>query len=99
MKKLALLLLALTGSVQAATTIHVVPTTWKLESYSAQSVVIWYAGSNCGNGVLTLPSTATQIDHNRLYATVAAAKLANSKMFVIYDETSPSCAIISYGLQ
>jgi hypothetical protein len=75
-----------------------VPTGWKLESYGANAVALWNTPSSCGNGALGLPSTATAIDHNRLYATVMAAKLGNAQMFVYYEPKDNACIITSFGL-
>jgi hypothetical protein len=100
MKKfaLALSLFALSTAASAVSVVNAVPTTWKLESYGEKGAVLWFAGSTCVNGQLTLPGTATTTDHNRFYATVMAAKVSASKMFVYYDVVGANCVIVSYGL-
>lgn len=74
-----------------------VPTGWKLESYGATSVHLWYTPSVCASGSLGLPAGSTVTDHNRLYATVMAAKLANKEMFIYYEPRDNDCVITSFG--
>lgn len=75
-----------------------VPSAWRLENYSPGQVVVWYSGSSCVNGQLTLPPTAPAADHGRLYATILAAKTTSAKVFVRYESTSPGCPIASFGM-
>lgn len=75
-----------------------VPTGWRLESYGATGVVLWHTPSTCSNGQLMLPAGSSVADHNRLYATVMAAKTANLSMFIYYEMRENVCSIISYGL-
>jgi hypothetical protein len=97
-KKLGLLLLFACGIAHAAIMeISAVPTDWKVESYGATSVVLWFTSSPCENGLLKLPATATAAENNRLYATVMTAKLTKSPMFVRY-EPSQECTIASFGM-
>ena len=48
--------------------------------------------------MLSLPSTATATDANRLYATIVTAKNLGTKVFVYYDNSDPYCAISSFGV-
>lgn len=99
MKKLVLALLAVCNVAAAAPiTLYVVPNTWKLESYNEKGVTLWHTQATCPSGLMGLPTAATVADHNRLYSTVMAAKLSNSKMFVMYENVNSVCTIISYGL-
>ena len=75
-----------------------VPTAWRVESYSEKNVVVWGTPSKCSSGMVTLPSTATTAEYNRLYATIMAAKMAQSNVFFYYDDSTPNCTIISFGL-
>ena len=77
--------------------IEAVPTGWRLESYGEKGVALWHTPSVCANGALGLWAGATLADHNRLYATVLAAKLAGVKMFIYYKDEAAGCTIISYG--
>jgi hypothetical protein len=95
---IAALALVLSTNVSAAG-FSGVPTGWKLESYGANGVVLWYTPSTCGNGQLLLPAGSTVTDHNRLYATVLAAKSANISMFIIYEIKDNYCFITSFGLE
>lgn len=104
MKKIVLRIFWLTSMLFAQTSYAqaqnfvAIPTNWQVESYSAQSVVLWYTPATCTNGEMFLPSTATATDHNRLYATVIAGKSANLPVFVWYTVNSQSqCVITSFG--
>lgn len=78
--------------------ITAVPTAWRLQNYVPASTVIWFAGTPCSNGMLTLPGTATVDDHSRLYATILSAKATGKAVFIFYDDASSSCQISSFGL-
>jgi hypothetical protein len=73
-----------------------VPTAWRLQSYGTYAVTLYYTGSTCANGVLSLPSTATDRDNTRLYATIMAAKISGARVFAYYDPAT--CLITSFGL-
>ena len=81
----------------ASVSISGVPTAWQVESYGEKAVVLWFTPSKCPNGQITLPSTATTAEHNRLYATIMAAKMAQAKVFIFYDDSTANCTIVSYG--
>ena len=82
----------------AAVYVSGVPTAWQIESYGEKGVTLWFTPSKCANGHIALPSTATTVDHNRLYATIMAAKMAQAKVFIFYDDSTTNCTIVSYGL-
>jgi hypothetical protein len=70
---------------------------WILENYTPGGlVVIWYTGAKCANSsqniVLSNPSAG---EVNRLWATVAAAKISGAKIFVWYN--TADCNIVSFG--
>lgn len=79
------------------------PASWRLENYvlGGQSVVLWYTGSACSNGNISLPSSATVADMNRLWYTVSLAKTTGAKIFLYYDDANApqSCQIISFGVR
>jgi len=78
----------------------VVPTGWRVENYApGGNAVLWFTGSVCANGQLTLPPNATIQDHSRLYATIVSAKAGNLKTFVVYDNGLAGCPISSFGIQ
>ncbi len=101
MKKLIFGLLATFCGLSHAALVSVsgVPTTWLLQNYVPGNVVVWYTGSACTSGQLTLPTSATAADHARLYATVMSAKASNSKIFVYYENSVAGCPISSFGFQ
>lgn len=75
-----------------------VPSAWRLQNYLSGVVVVWYSGSGCASGRLSLPATATAADANRLYATINAAKNMGTKVFVYYDSADANCTISSFGV-
>lgn len=62
--------------------------------------MLYFSGSACTNGKLSLASSATTADANRLFATVALAKTSGQRLFVFYDDSlAPgACNVISFGL-
>ena len=91
-----MMLLTQTANAQ----IHVlseVPSSWKLENYSGNNVVVWYSGTTCTNGLLQFKNSATIEDKNRFWSTVLSAKVANKVMFVRWDDTD-GCKIDSFGM-
>ena len=96
---MATALSAAASSVQLAA----VPSSWRIETYvgatGAGNVVLWYTGSPCTNGELSMSNPSEQ-DRNRLWTTVLAAKLANRRMFIYYENANaPSnCPISSFGM-
>lgn len=82
----------------AALYLSAVPTTWRLENYVVGGVVLWYTGSSCANGKLSLPANAVKADHDRLYATISLSKVTSKKSFVMYTTDGTSCLIVSFGM-
>lgn len=77
--------------------LNTVPSSWKLENYFGDNVVVWFSGSVCTNGKLSLPSTATDQDKNRFWSLILAAKTAKTEVFIRYEDTSSSCDVVSFG--
>ena len=102
MKKLAGVLIFLLGMCSANAAVVTLignPASWRIENYiGGNQVTVWYSGSSCATGQLTLPSTASLLDHSRLYATIVAAKNANTRVFILYDNVDSRCPIISFGV-
>src|SRR5438876_165256 len=101
MKKLflALVCVGCFSQAQAASVqLSAVPTNWRLENYPGDGVYVWFTPSSCANGMLSLPSTTTSADRNRFWALVLAAKLSQKPIFVFYDGQSPTCTIVSFGM-
>ena len=79
-------------------TIDTVPTTWRLENYVGDQVVVWYSPSVCGTGALEFPSNASLADRERFWSVLTAAKISRSRVFVRYEVAGNSCYIVSFGL-
>lgn len=97
LRTLILLSAAYAGASSAASVMGV-PTAWRLENNIPNGVEIWYSGSSCASGRLTLPGTATTDDKNRLWSTIMAGKTSGKQVFVYYNETLTNCPITSFGL-
>lgn len=103
-KLIAFLITAFAGFVTAPALaddamIYDYPTNWRLQNYenNSQPVTLWYTGSNCDNGHLILPASATEEDRQRLFSLILTAKAANQKVGVFYD--SSTCVISSFYAQ
>jgi hypothetical protein len=79
--------------------IAAVPTAWRVQNYVPQTVVLWFTGSTCINGQLTLPGTAVKADSDRLYATVMMGKAAGKKVYLYYTASAGGSLINSFGLE
>jgi len=101
MKKLFLALLCVGCFSQAQADVvqlSAVPTNWRLENYPGDGVHLFFTPSPCTSGYMSLPSTMTSADRNRFWALVLAAKLSQKPIFVLYDNQSPGCTIVSFGM-
>jgi len=88
------------ASHAADTLIETVPTAWRLQNYLGGSVVYaFFTPSNCTNGMITLPGTATVASKNRFWSLVLAGKLSQKKVFVVYNNSDPNCTISSFGME
>ncbi len=63
-------------STADAATVSGVPTTWRLQNYAPNNVVLWYTGSTCTTGKLVFQTGTSPDDTNRLWSMVLSAKLA-----------------------
>jgi len=102
MKRILIFLFALMPpSAHAVDTfISAVPTTWRITDYPATNAVeAFFTGSNCANGRVTLPATATVADKNRFFALILAAKISQKTVFIVYDNSNPNCRISSFGME
>jgi hypothetical protein len=79
-------------------TVTAVPNGWRLQNYVPDTVTLWHTTSECTNGNLSLPATATKADRDRLFAVVMAGKAASKPVFVYYTVNGTSCTINSFGM-
>ena len=74
----------------------------KLENYPSadgRGVTLWFVpGSTCTNGKISFGTNASTADGDRLWSVVTAAKLSGKKVFLIFEDTSPQCTLVSFGL-
>lgn len=95
---LALSLISVGVSARTIKQLYVVPSSWKMENYFSDILVVFFSGSVCENGRLSFPDNATISDKNRFWSSVLAARASSSRMFVRYDSDDTSCAIVSFGV-
>ena len=93
-----LTLLTSAGAYADNVNIEANPSTWKLQNYIGDGVVLWYTGSSCASGQMTFGTGATSDDKNRLWSTVMAAKVSGRKVYVAYDNSTANCYITSFGM-
>jgi hypothetical protein len=86
------------ASAQSIVGITAVPTSWLIQNYVPNQVVLWFTGSPCSNGQLIFPPTAVQADQDRLWAMILAAKATGQQVVVYYYVNNGACIISSYGL-
>jgi hypothetical protein len=88
------------GSASAQTLYSVtgVPTNWQIQNYVPNNVVVYYTGSSCVNGALSLPSTAVQADMDRLWALMLTAKATGQQVTIYYTVSGSDCLIASFLL-
>jgi hypothetical protein len=86
------------ATAQTLTGITAVPTSWLIQNYVPNQLVLWFTGSTCTNGQLVFPSTAIQADQDRLWATVLAAKATGQQIIVYYYVSGGGCFISSFGV-
>ncbi|WP_145727903.1 hypothetical protein [Nitrospirillum viridazoti] len=85
------------ASYAASGFVEEVPTKWRLQDYIPHVVVWFTSASQCPNGQLNLPSTASADLIERFWSTVMTAKVTGKKIGVTYD--SSSCTITDYYLK
>jgi hypothetical protein len=86
------------ASAQTQVLIAAVPTSWLIQNYVPNQVVLWFTGSPCSNGQLTFPSTAVQADQDRLWAMIMTAKATGQTVYLYYINVDGGCIIQSFGL-
>ena len=96
-----LALVVLLSSVSAFSEIRqlsTVPNSWKMENYFGDTLMVFFSGSVCEHGRLSFPSSATVADKNRFWSVLLAARTSKTTMFVLYDDSTTKCNIVSFGV-
>ena len=82
---------------QAQYNIEAVPTNWRMQDYTANTVNLYYTGSSCTSGSLVLSSSAPDGSKDRLWSLVLTAKLTNRPVGIFYHvDASGNCMIDSF---
>jgi hypothetical protein len=94
---IAVVFLLLAGApAYADNQIEAVPTGWRLQNYVSNVVNIYFTGSACTSGALSLPANATSDDKNRLWSTILTAKATGRAVGIFYETVSGNCNITSF---
>jgi len=98
--------LFLTGTVatsgamaQTQMQIEAVPTGWLLQDYVGAGVWVYFTGSPCTSGNLSLPTTATSDEVNRFFSLIMSAKISGQAVGVYYTYNGNTCVINSFYLK
>lgn len=99
---MALIFASIGSAFSANKQISTDPQSWRIENYAGSSnpIVLWFADPACSNGHIGFDGKATEGDFNRLWITVALAKLTGKKIFVYFNDDggASACTIVSFGL-
>ena len=72
------------------------PATWRMQNYTPNTLVVFFAGSSCVNGSISFAANATVDDKSRFYSLVLAALTTGKKVGVYYETVSGACQITSF---
>lgn len=92
----ALVVACMNSQVAGATerSLSAVPTAWRLQDYMNGEIIIWYSGSACPVGRLTLSANAPGEVKSRFWSLIMSAKMNRSKVGIFYDDAN--CVITSF---
>ena len=89
---------ALTATTAQADLIEAVPTGWRLQDYGPSGVNIYFTGSPCQSGLISVPSSP-DFSKDRFWATIMTAKVTSRMVGVYYHVDGDSCVIDSFYLK
>lgn len=101
LKPCGLALIAACGFAQQAQAdmVETIPIAWRLSQYSGGLLEMYFTGSTCAQGALTVPSSATDAVGDRLWATIVTAKADHLPVGVYYHVDGGQCLIDTYYLK
>jgi len=71
---------------------------WRIQTYTGTTIALWYTGSSCVSGGLTLPASESADRNKLLAAMVLSAKATGAKMAIGYDVDNGSCIITDFAI-
>lgn len=74
---------------------QVVPNNWRIQNYVGSSSQVFFAGTNCPNGVLNF-TNMSEGEKSRFWAAVMNAKALMKPIGVFYETASGTCQITSF---
>ncbi len=87
-----------TADLASAEIVQAVPTDWRLQDYGDGAVTLYFTGSSCSQGQLTLTADVNNDSKNRLWSIVSVGKTAvrSVGIYYHYDSSSNICVIDSF---
>lgn len=85
------------GAASATQVMNTAVNGWRIQNYPT-GVKIFFTGSPCTYGELSLDSTDTLDRHKQLLATVLAAKAMNAHMQMEYDVVGSQCILRTFAV-
>ncbi|MDV6331303.1 hypothetical protein [Asticcacaulis sp. 201] len=84
---------------QTTSLVEAVPSKWRLQNYIGGNVRVYFTGSTCDYGNITMPASSTAEELNRFYSTVMTAKATSKTMGIYYIYDGSSCFVTSFYLK
>lgn len=85
------------GAVCATQVMNTAVSGWRIQNYPT-GVKVFFTGSPCTYGELSLDSSDTMDRHKQLLATVLAAKAMNAHMQMEYDVVGSQCILRTFAV-
>jgi hypothetical protein len=83
-------------ALSAPVTIEAVPRGWRMQDYAGSALAVFFTGSSCVNGALTVPSSASEEEKIRFWNLIWNAKRSGQFIGIIYDNSTSNCNIQSF---
>ena len=84
---------------QTTQLIEAIPKAWRLQNYVGGPVIVYYTGSPCQSGQISMPISATSDEQNRFYSLIMSAKISGQEVGVYYAYDGASCIVTSFYLK
>lgn len=76
-----------------ADTVIAVPTPWRLQNYLGSVVTVYYTGSPCVSGNITMLTSTTTEERNRFWSLVMTGKASGKPVGISYTVSGGNCTI------
>lgn len=99
MSSLALVAGLLLAQQASAQSVEAVPTNWRIQDYLNGSTEVYFTGSSCPAGALTLPASTPEASKDRFWSVVMTGKAAKLPVGVYYQVSNGQCVVINFYLR